>query len=158
MYRRWRSTKYISKARCRTDWVVIFLKCHLFCCNGNVQCLDNRNNLMRHFKHLDVVCPEFLTYMSNVRAQHIVLSGFGRHHMREAIDKAKYSALHAEYVQCICFESNCIDQFEAILENGRELPKTTQNLCISMRTPYRKKIPAPRLNPKKRGASEVLVL
>lgn len=111
--------------------------------------------------YVDAICPEFLSYMSNVRAQHMVLSGFHGMYMAEAVDKAKYCASYAEYVQCICFDLEGIDQFEAVLENGRDLPKTAQNLCISMTTgTYGVRSPCPesRLNPKRRRMAEVLVL
>lgn len=103
---------------------------------GTVQNLAIQNVETPTLDHLDVVCPEFLSYMSPVRAQHLVLSGFQGHYAKEAIDKAKYCASYAEYVQCICFVTDGLTQFEAVLENGRGLPKTAQNVCISMATRY----------------------
>lgn len=139
----------------------------------DTECLANRYFGVPDLNHFDVVSPEFLSYVSNARAQHIVLSGFAGdcrpwhgfnyppwHHMAEIIDKAKYCASQVEYVQCVCFLLDGIDQFETVLENVREFPRTVENLRISLAWAPggTSPIPAARLNPKRKGISEVLVM
>ncbi|KAH7711152.1 hypothetical protein AAVH_21539 [Aphelenchoides avenae] len=134
---------------------------------------SNRYFGVPDLNHFDVVSPEFLSYVSNARAQHIVLSGFAGdcrpwhgfnyppwHHMAEIIDKAKYCASQVEYVQCVCFLLDGIDQFETVLENVREFPRTVENLRISLAWAPggTSPIPAARLNPKRKGISEPRVL
>lgn len=72
--------------------------------------------------------------MGGIRAQHLIFKGFSGPFFAEAIDKAKYSALNAQYVQCLYFVVNDAEQLGAVLKNNRELPKTAENFCITMRS------------------------
>lgn len=68
--------------------------------------------------------------MKHVRAQHIVFRGFQELFIDEAVDKAKLCASKAEYVQCLYFSLDAVEQLSAVLSNNRELPWTVENLCV----------------------------